>query len=94
MKNEIFPIIILTGRPASGKSEIIDFLTRTPEAERRERFHIGELKILELREKAKQALDDDFDIKEFHDVVLKYGSVPLELLEQFVDEYIQTKSES
>ena len=47
MKNDIFPIIILTGRPASGKSEIIDYLTRTPEAERRARFHIGELKILD-----------------------------------------------
>ncbi|UCC13049.1 MAG: DUF885 domain-containing protein [candidate division WOR-3 bacterium] len=57
-------------------------------------YKIGELKILELREKAKKSLGDEFDIKEFHDVVLKYGSVPLELLEQFVDEYIQTKSES
>jgi uncharacterized protein (DUF885 family) len=56
-------------------------------------YKIGELKILELREKAKKALGDDFDIKEFHDVVLKYGSVPLELLEQFVDEYIQSKVE-
>jgi uncharacterized protein (DUF885 family) len=57
-------------------------------------YKIGELKILELREKAKKALGDDFNIREFHDVVLKYGSVPLELLEQFVDEYIQNKSES
>ena len=47
MNNDIFPIIILTGRPASGKSEIIDYLNRTPEAERRSRFHIGELKILD-----------------------------------------------
>jgi len=56
-------------------------------------YKIGELKILELRDKAKQSLGKDFDIKEFHDVVLRYGSVPLELLEQFVDEYIQDKTD-
>jgi hypothetical protein len=47
VKKEIFPIVILTGRPASGKSEIIEFLSRLPEAERRERYHMGELKILD-----------------------------------------------
>lgn len=47
MNSGIFPIIVLTGRPASGKSEIIDFLTRLPADERREKFHIGELKILD-----------------------------------------------
>ena len=54
-------------------------------------YKIGELKILELRDKAEKALGDEFDIREFHDVVLKYGSVPLELLEQFVDAYIRSK---
>lgn len=38
-----FNIIILIGRPASGKSEIIDYLMKLPEAERRERFHLGKL---------------------------------------------------
>jgi uncharacterized protein (DUF885 family) len=57
-------------------------------------YKIGELKILELREKAKEALGDDFDMKKFHDVVLRYGSVPLELLEQFVDGYIRDKTGS
>lgn len=41
--SDIFPIIILNGRPASGKSEIIDYLQKTPLAERRERFHVGEM---------------------------------------------------
>ena len=36
-----FPTLILIGRPAAGKSEIIDFLKKTPEEERRRRFHIG-----------------------------------------------------
>jgi hypothetical protein len=47
MKAGIFNILLLVGRPASGKSEIIDLLTRTPAAGRRSRFHIGELDILD-----------------------------------------------
>ncbi|RUO76342.1 DUF885 domain-containing protein [Pseudidiomarina taiwanensis] len=51
-------------------------------------YKIGMIKILELREKAKQALGESFDIREFHDVVLANGPVPLNILEQFIDEYI------
>jgi hypothetical protein len=42
-----FDVLILVGRPASGKSEMIDFLKRTPLDERRRRFHIAELDILD-----------------------------------------------
>lgn len=42
MNSPTFPVIILIGRPASGKSEVIDYLKRTPVEERRERFGIGE----------------------------------------------------
>jgi len=41
--NDIFDIIILNGRPASGKSEVIDYLKKTPLDVRRRRFHIGQL---------------------------------------------------
>jgi len=41
--NNIFDIIILNGRPASGKSEIIDYLKKTSDADRASRFHIGKL---------------------------------------------------
>jgi len=51
-------------------------------------YMIGQLKIVELREKALQALGDDFSIREFHNVVLGVGSVPLTILESEVDEYI------
>lgn len=54
-------------------------------------YKIGMLKILELREKAQTALGDKFDIREFHDVVLANGPVPLNILEQFVDDYIADK---
>ena len=42
---------------------------------------IGELKILELREKAKTALGNKFSLKDFHNMVLDTGIVPLEILE-------------
>ncbi|MEW6991463.1 DUF885 family protein [Colwelliaceae bacterium 6441] len=54
-------------------------------------YKIGMLKILSLREKAKQALGSQFDIREYHDVILKNGPVPLNVLEAFVDDYIASK---
>ncbi|RUO22597.1 DUF885 domain-containing protein [Aliidiomarina iranensis] len=51
-------------------------------------YKIGMIKILELRERAKEELGDAFDIREFHDVVLASGPVPLNVLEQFVNNYI------
>jgi uncharacterized protein (DUF885 family) len=54
-------------------------------------YKVGMMKILEVREKAKLALGDKFDIKEFHDVVLKNGAVPLDILERLVDNYIREK---
>ena len=51
-------------------------------------YKIGELKILELREKMKEALGEKYDIKEFHRIILENGSIPLELLEKQVDQYI------
>jgi uncharacterized protein (DUF885 family) len=51
-------------------------------------YKIGMLKILELRAKAKNALGDQFDIREFHEVVLSHGAIPLTILENFVNEYI------
>ena len=45
MSKTTFDTIILTGRPASGKSEIIDYLTHLPDNVRRERFHIAQLEV-------------------------------------------------
>ena len=47
MSNDSFAVILLVGRPASGKSEIIDFLSHTNASDRRRRFHIGELDVLD-----------------------------------------------
>ena len=55
-------------------------------------YLIGKIKIVELREKAKAEMGDAFDIREFHDVFLSSGPVPLDILEERVDAYIQEKS--
>jgi len=54
-------------------------------------YKIGMLKIIELREHAKVALGEQFDIREFHDVVLRNGPVPLNVLAQLVETYIANK---
>ena len=54
-------------------------------------YKVGMLKILELREAAKVKLGDKFDIREFHDVVLKNGALPLNVLENFVDQWVASK---
>ncbi|MEH6910441.1 MAG: DUF885 domain-containing protein [Oceanicoccus sp.] len=54
-------------------------------------YKIGMLKILELREKAQTELGDDFDIRQFHDVVLGGGSLPLPVLENTVIDWLDEK---
>ena len=54
-------------------------------------YKIGMLKILELRERTREALGDDFDIREFHDVILTGGALPLDILERRVNNYIASK---
>ena len=51
-------------------------------------YKIGELKIRELRSKAEKEMGDNFNIRDFHDVVLGNGAVPLDILEKHVNEYI------
>ena len=55
---------------------------------------IGMLEILELRERAKSELGERFSLKLFHNVVLDTGTVPLDLLERAVDQYIESTARS
>jgi uncharacterized protein (DUF885 family) len=57
-------------------------------------YKIGMLKIQELRTRAQKELGDKFDQREFHDAVLKNGALPLEILEEQVNDYIQRKKTS
>ncbi|MEG9437140.1 DUF885 domain-containing protein [Edaphobacter sp. HDX4] len=54
-------------------------------------YKMGQLKILELREKAKAALGPKFDLKQFHDVVLDSGALPMDVLAKQVDTWIAAK---
>lgn len=54
-------------------------------------YKVGMLKIQELRMRAQQELGDKFEQREFHDAVLKKGALPLEILEEQVNAYIQNK---
>ncbi|MCV6615167.1 MAG: DUF885 domain-containing protein, partial [Cellvibrionaceae bacterium] len=54
-------------------------------------YKIGSIKIQQLRAKAKQTMGDKFDIRKFHDVILRDGMLPLDILEEKVDAYIAGK---
>jgi len=51
-------------------------------------YKVGQLKILELREKARAALGPKFSLRDFHTVVLENGAVPLTVLERLVDDWV------
>jgi uncharacterized protein (DUF885 family) len=51
-------------------------------------YKIGQLKILELRDRAKTALGDKFDLRAFHDQVLDSGALPLDVLDARIDAWI------
>ena len=53
-------------------------------------YKIGELKIKELRQRSEDALGENFNIREFHDLVLENGAIPLDLLEELINHYIQS----
>ncbi len=54
-------------------------------------YKIGEIKIRELRKKAEESLGNEFDIREFHEVVLEQGTVTLPILEKRINQYIAKK---
>ena len=54
-------------------------------------YKVGQLKIIELRERAKEALGDQFDIRQFHNKVLESGCVPLKILEAKIDRWIEAE---
>jgi len=56
-------------------------------------YKMGQLKITELRARASKALGKGFDVREFHDQILKDGSLPLSVLDAKIDRWIADKTE-
>jgi uncharacterized protein (DUF885 family) len=54
-------------------------------------YKMGEIKIRELRAKAEQTLGEKFDIRSFHDTVIGQGSLPMAVLEDVINDWIQTQ---
>jgi uncharacterized protein (DUF885 family) len=54
-------------------------------------YKIGQLKIRELRTKATEAFGPKFDVREYHEVVLREGALPLDILERHVNEWLGSK---
>jgi len=77
--------------PAQSLAEVDRYIARPGQALA---YKLGQLKILELRHRAEQKLGAKFDIREFHDVVLRNGTLPLDLLEDEVDAYLASKTKS
>jgi uncharacterized protein (DUF885 family) len=80
------------------RQQVIDYGITVQEAERYAvlpgqacAYKVGQLKILALRAKAKESLGDKFSIKEFHNVVLQSGNLPLAVLEQVIDAWVAGK---
>jgi uncharacterized protein (DUF885 family) len=79
-----------TGMPeAQVRTEVYRYLVQPGQACS---YKIGFLKMLELRERARQRLGDRFDLRAFHDLVLGNGALPLTVLEQLVDDWIAAQA--
>ena len=55
-------------------------------------YKLGELKLRELRRKAEEKLGGRFDVREFHDVVLSQGALPLDVLQRQVNAWLERKA--
>jgi prolyl oligopeptidase len=73
--------------PSQSIAEIDRYVARPGQALA---YKLGELKIKDLRRKAEQELGSRFDVRDFHDAVLRNGTLPLDLLEQQVTAYLAT----
>jgi uncharacterized protein (DUF885 family) len=55
-------------------------------------YYIGYTRILEARQRVMNELGDQFDLKEFHNILLGSGAIPLDILDQVITSYVQSKA--
>jgi uncharacterized protein (DUF885 family) len=79
------------GSPYDNRREVERYIVLPGQATS---YAVGMLKILELRERARTALAERFDLRAFHDVVLGNGPLPLPVLEERVEQWIRSKGAS
>ncbi len=96
-------LVVDTGLHALGwtRQQAIDYGIEASEVERyvvfpgqATSYMIGQLKLIELRDKAREDLQDQFSVREFHNIVLDLGMVPMEILEQEVNRSIALETEN
>ncbi len=104
LESELFRarrLVVDTGIHAFGwtREQAIDYGIEVSEVERyvvnpgqATAYMIGQLRLIELREKSRAALGDRFNIKDFHNHVLLAGTLPLDMLERRIDAYIRLRS--
>jgi uncharacterized protein (DUF885 family) len=104
LESELFRarrLVVDTGIHAFGwtREQAIDYGIEPSEVERyvvnpgqATAYMIGQLRLIELREKSRAALGDRFNIKDFHNHVLLAGTLPLDMLERRIDAYIRLRS--
>jgi uncharacterized protein (DUF885 family) len=57
-------------------------------------YKMGQLKLIELRERSRTALGDKFDIRKFHDLVIDSGAMPLDVLDARVNDWIAEQKQA
>jgi len=87
LENATSYISAATGRPTP-PSEVIRYIFDPGQGCS---YYLGYLKIMQLRQRAQDRLRDEFDIREFHDVILEHGQMPLPVMERVVDDWIEAK---
>ena len=81
----------MTVQLSSNSCHSVDFdFSKNFQLNNNEECTFGKLKLKELRQRSEETLGEKFDVREFHDLILSNGAVPLDVLEQSVEEWLES----